>query len=112
MAVHVLTKKVVGKLYIKIHILYVQQYDRRTISISAVSNANWISLKFTRNIRLGYSSFIYCDKDRKNAHIKQMIWHNIMTFEHNDKKNARYKLVVGHILMAFGRNDKKNAHSN
>ena len=60
MAVHVLTKKVVGKLYIKIHILYVQQYDRRTISISAVSNANWISLKFTRNIRLGYSSFIYC----------------------------------------------------
>ena len=57
MAVHVLTKKVVGKLYIKIHILYVQQYDRHTISISAVSNANWISLKFTRNIRLGYSSF-------------------------------------------------------
>ena len=61
MAVHVLTKKVVGKLYIKIHILYIQQYDRRTISISAVSNANWISLKFTRNIQLGYSSFIYCE---------------------------------------------------
>ena len=29
----------------------------------------------------------YGHKDRKNAHIKLMIWHNIMTFEHNDKKN-------------------------
>ena len=36
------------------------QYDRRTVSISAAPNANWISLKFTRNIRLGYSSFIHC----------------------------------------------------
>ena len=48
---------------------------------------------------------------RINAHIKLMIWHIILTFEHNDKKNAHNKLVVGHILMAFGHNDKKNAHS-
>ena len=53
----------------------------------------------------------YGHKDKKNAHIKLMIWHNIMTFKHNDQKNARNKLVVGYILLAFGRNDKKNAHS-
>ena len=47
----------------------------------------------------------------KNAHIKLMIWHNIMTFGHNDEKNARNKVVVGHNLKAFGHNEKKNANS-
>ena len=32
-----------------------------TIFVSAVSNAKWTSLKFTHNIRFGYSLFIYCE---------------------------------------------------
>ena len=33
-----------------------------------------------------------------------------MTFEHNDKKNAHHKLMVGHNLMTFVNEDKENAH--
>ena len=36
----------------------------------------------------------YRHNDGKNAHIKLMIWHDRLTFEHDDTNSARNKLVV------------------
>ena len=52
----------------------------------------------------------YGHNDKTYAHIKSIIWHDMMTFEHNDLNNAHNKLKVGRDLITFGNKDKRNTN--